>query len=224
MNWYYVDAGQQAGPISEDDLATLAGSGKIQPDTLVWREGMATWLPYSQAKPGGSLNAPPFIPAGPGVVIERLAAVGVASVGMGYGGFWIRFAAKILDGLIQNIILVPFVLLSSPRFSSLGHFGPPTPAEMAALLAIVPGVFVVIICYNTFFLGKFGATPGKMVCGLKVLTPEAAPIGFARALGRSAAEILSRMFCDLGYIIAAFDGQKRALHDHIANTRVIKTR
>ncbi len=47
MNWYYVDAGQQAGPISEDELASLAGSGKIQPDTLVWREGMATWLTYS---------------------------------------------------------------------------------------------------------------------------------------------------------------------------------
>src|SRR5713101_6436096 len=223
MNWYYVDAGQQAGPISEDDLATLAGSGKIQPDTLVWREGMATWLPYSQAKPGGSLNAPPVISAGPGAAIETPAVV-LASVGMGYGGFWIRFAAKILDGLIQNIILVPFVLLFSPRISLIGRVGPPTPAEIATLLAILPGVFVVLICYNTFFLGKFGATPGKMVCGLKVLTPEGAPISYARAFGRCAAEILSRMFCDLGYIIAAFDSQKRSLHDHIANTRVIKTR
>src|SRR5712691_11820114 len=102
MNWYYVDAGQQAGPISEDDLATLAGSGKIQPDTLVWREGMATWLPYSQANPGGSLNAPPVISAGPGATIETPTAVGVASMGMAYGGFWIRFAAKMLDGLIQD--------------------------------------------------------------------------------------------------------------------------
>src|SRR5712692_6449539 len=223
MNWYYVDAGQQAGPISEDELGSLAGSGKIQPDTLVWREGMASWLPYSQAKQGGSLNAPPVIPAGPGVAIET-SAVGVASMGMAYGGFWIRFAAKILDEVIQGIILVPFFLLFSPRFSVMGRFGPPTPAEIATFLAFVPGVFVVVICYNTFFLGRFGATPGKMVCGLKVLTPEAAPIGFARALGRSAAEILSRMFCDLGYIIAAFDSQKRSLHDHIASTRVIKTR
>src|SRR5437879_1322091 len=106
MNWYYVDAGQQAGPISEDALATLAGSGKIQPDTLVWREGMASWLPYSQAKPGGSLNAPPVIRAGPGTAIDTLAAMGAASVGVAYGGFWIRFVAKILDGLIQDIISI----------------------------------------------------------------------------------------------------------------------
>ncbi len=221
MNWYYVDAGQQAGPISEDELASLAGSGKIQPDTLVWREGMATWLPYSQAKPGGSLNAPPVISAGPGAAIET-PAVGVAS--MEYGGFWIRFAAKILDGLIQNIILVPFALLFSPRISLIGRGGPPTPAEIATLVLVVLGGCVVSLCYNTFFLGKFGATPGKMVCGLKVLTPEGTPISYARALGRVAAEFLSAMFCNLGYIIAAFDSQKRSLHDHIASTRVIKTR
>jgi len=224
MNWYYVDAGQQAGPISEDELATLAGSGKIQPDTLVWREGLAAWLPYSQVKPGGSLNAPPVIRAGPGTAIDTLAAMGAASVGVAYGGFWIRFVAKILDGLIQDIISIPFFLLFSPRISLMGRFGPPTPAEIAKLVVVVLVGGVVGICYNTFFLGKFGATPGKMVCGLKVLTPEGTPISYARALGRVAAEFLSSMFCSLGYIIAAFDRQKRALHDHIASTRVIKTR
>src|SRR5258708_37582023 len=107
MNWYYVDAGQQAGPISEDELGSLAGSGKIQPDTLVWREGMANWLPYSQAKPGGSLNAPPVISGGPGVAIET-PAVGVASMGMEYGGLLIRFSPKMVEGLIPDIIFVPF--------------------------------------------------------------------------------------------------------------------
>jgi hypothetical protein len=29
------------------------------------------------------------------------------------------------------------------------------------------------------------------------------------------------MVCYIGYIIAAFDGQKRALHDHMCDTRVI---
>src|SRR6266568_2992970 len=224
MNWYYVDAGQQAGPISDDELATLAGSGKIQPDTLVWREGLAAWLPYSQVKPGGSLNAPPVMPAGPGTAVETPVALGVVAVGMAYGGFWLRFVAKILDGLIQDIILIPLFLLFSPRISLMGRFGPPTPAEIAKLVVVVLVGGVVGICYNTFFLGKFGATPGKMVCGLKVLTPEGTPISYARALGRVAAEFLSSMFCSLGYIIAAFDRQKRALHDHIASTRVIKTR
>ena len=29
------------------------------------------------------------------------------------------------------------------------------------------------------------------------------------------------MICYIGYILAAFDDQKRSLHDHICNTRVI---
>ena len=41
MNWYYVEAGQQAGPVDDAQLQELLGSGKIQQETLVWREGMA---------------------------------------------------------------------------------------------------------------------------------------------------------------------------------------
>jgi hypothetical protein len=40
MKWYYVEAGQQAGPVDDELLAALVTSGKIQPDTLIWREGI----------------------------------------------------------------------------------------------------------------------------------------------------------------------------------------
>ena len=43
MNWYYVINGQQAGPATDAQLDELLRSGKISPDTLVWREGMANW-------------------------------------------------------------------------------------------------------------------------------------------------------------------------------------
>jgi len=72
--------------------------------------------------------------------------------------------------------------------------------------------------------GKYAATLGKMACGLKVVLPDGAPISYGRAFGRAWAELLSGFICDIGYIIAAFDSQKRSLHDHIANTRVIRVR
>jgi uncharacterized RDD family membrane protein YckC len=80
------------------------------------------------------------------------------------------------------------------------------------------------VLYNGFFLGKFGATPGKMALGLRVVAPDGSSVSYGRSFGRAAAEILSRLICFIGYIIAAFDAQKRALHDHIASTRVIRTR
>src|SRR5207247_10862681 len=82
----------------------------------------------------------------------------------------------------------------------------------------------VYMVYSTLFLGKFGATPGKMVFKLTVVDASGSKIGYGRAFCRSCAEILSQLICAIGYIIAAFDDQKRALHDHICNTRVIYNR
>ena len=50
MNWHYVEQGTQIGPISDQQLAELNRTGKINADTLVWREGMADWLPFHQIK------------------------------------------------------------------------------------------------------------------------------------------------------------------------------
>ena len=63
MDWYYVDAGQQAGPVNDAQLEALASSGNILNDTLVWREGMANWQMYGEIKaPGsGALAAPPIV-------------------------------------------------------------------------------------------------------------------------------------------------------------------
>jgi uncharacterized RDD family membrane protein YckC len=50
MNWHYVEQGQQIGPVSDEQFAELTRTGKINADSLVWREGMADWLPYSRVK------------------------------------------------------------------------------------------------------------------------------------------------------------------------------
>src|SRR4051812_19668469 len=59
MNWFYVDNGQQAGPVDSAMLTTLVSRGIIQADTLVWHEGMANWMPYSEAT--ASQGAPPAV-------------------------------------------------------------------------------------------------------------------------------------------------------------------
>lgn len=46
--WYYAANGEQAGPVEETELKQLSEKGTITPETLVWKEGMADWKPYSE--------------------------------------------------------------------------------------------------------------------------------------------------------------------------------
>lgn len=41
--WYYVDKSDRIGPVAFNVLQAMASSGKITPETLVWKEGMADW-------------------------------------------------------------------------------------------------------------------------------------------------------------------------------------
>ena len=70
-------------------------------------------------------------------------------------------------------------------------------------------------------IGKYGATVGKMAMKIRVVTAEGQKVSYLRALGRYFAKLLSGMILMIGYLMAAFDDEKRALHDRICNTRVI---
>lgn len=43
--WYYGDNGQQVGPMDDGAIHAAINEGKVGLNTLVWREGMPSWLP-----------------------------------------------------------------------------------------------------------------------------------------------------------------------------------
>ncbi|EDY20063.1 hypothetical protein CfE428DRAFT_2652 [Chthoniobacter flavus Ellin428] len=53
MNWYYALGDQRQGPVSDSELDALIASGKINENTLIWKEGMANWQPLKDARPSG---------------------------------------------------------------------------------------------------------------------------------------------------------------------------
>lgn len=133
-----------------------------------------------------------------------------------HAGFGIRFGAKFLDGLILGAINVLFTLVAGFVLSK--------PSPQAALVSSVVMIFLqfgIAAGYSGFFLGKYRATPGKMACGLVVVTPAGQQISYGRGVGRYFAELLSSMILSIGYLMVLFDDEKRALHDRICNTRVV---
>jgi len=49
-SWYYGDGEQRQGPVSTDELRQLASTGRLRADDLVWKRGMAEWMPAAEVE------------------------------------------------------------------------------------------------------------------------------------------------------------------------------
>jgi uncharacterized RDD family membrane protein YckC len=244
MQWYYEGSKKSIGPISEEDFQALIKNGTINNSTLVWNATMTDWKRYGElngssaqsaggtisicAECGVSYLREDMIKYGDNWVCAQCKPVfiqkikeGVTVKQMDYAGFWIRFGANIIDSIISGVvnvlISIGFGVLAAVASSS----SDPSNAAIYSIIAFLLSV-VIGIGYETFFIGKWGATIGKMACGIKVVTPEGEKITYLRAFARLFAKGVSAIFLMIGYIMAAFDDEKRALHDRICSTRVIK--
>ena len=151
------------------------------------------------------------------VFVQQLKESGRVPGTMNYAGFWIRFVARCIDGIILFVANLIISVIATSIGSATGEAG----MAVMQILAVVAN-YAVSIAYVTYFLGSRGATPGKMVLGLRVVMEDGRSISYWRAFARFWADLLSALVLCIGYIIAAFDSEKRALHDHLCSTRVIR--
>jgi uncharacterized RDD family membrane protein YckC len=251
MNLYYADGDQQVGPIGRAELKALIKTKKVDSKTLVWQEGMESWqelgLLVRNRKNKRPSETQALVPAQKSICSEcgqtlaeeemirfnhawicagckpafvQKVKEGVSVAGaMNYAGFWIRFGAIAIDGFIIwifNMIL----------FIPLGIFMPTSSDNPFMALSFMPLImllqYAIPAVYDTWFVGKYGATPGKMACKLKIVVADGTPVGYSRALGRHFAKWLSSIILGIGFIMAAFDDERRTLHDRICETRVVR--
>lgn len=142
-----------------------------------------------------------------------------------YGGFWIRFVARLIDTVILGVV---FLIINLPLQAILG-VGAVSGGGGFLNLAGLAGMFgismllnlALAFAYEAYFVGTRGGTPGKLVLGLRVINADGSPLTISQAAIRYAAMMINSFTFMIGYIIAAFDVEKRGLHDRICNTRVI---
>lgn len=158
--------------------------------------------------------------------------------GKNYAGFWLRFVAYLIDGIILNIINWLIVL---PAMGAIGlgigatatgfDFDSMSEGDMIAMATAIGGMLfaggligiaVNILYFTLMESSKFQGTLGKMALGLKVTTESGGKLDFGKALVRNIAKILSGIIIMIGYIMAAFTEKKQALHDIIAKALVVR--
>jgi uncharacterized RDD family membrane protein YckC len=243
MDWFYVKDGQRAGPVSEAEFQGLVQSGAIIGETLVWHQGMAQWQAYRAAAGPAGVEPTQLVTCAscgqsfplseviqfensyvcasckPRFVQQLKEGNATTALGVTYAGFWTRFSAVFLDGILLGII-------SLATQTALAFTFVRDSTNPAGLVVMMLNYFVGLlfgVTYETWMIGKYGATLGKMAAKVKVVMADGQPLTYGRACARYFAKLVSYLTLYIGFIIAGFDKEKRALHDYMCNTRVIKT-
>lgn len=132
---------------------------------------------------------------------------------LGYGGFWLRVAAALVDTIILVAAqLILAIVLGWPYEPPSGIAGLPHHGANG----------LIGLLYEVLFVSSYGGTPGKLLWGLKIVKPNGDRLSMLNALGRYFAKILSAIILLIGFIMVAFTKRKRGLHDILADTFVIK--
>jgi uncharacterized RDD family membrane protein YckC len=160
--------------------------------------------------------------------LNRVMAGGPAAASaLEYAGVGIRFGARMVDGLVFGIPILIILFLFLPGVFRAATNRPTFFNGRVVLLSVFFALF-----YEVLMLRYWGATLGKMACGLKVVRADGSPLDWGVSLGRyfiynvviGATPVLNFFLQLTTAIMAATDKQRRGLHDRVCDTRVVYKR
>jgi uncharacterized RDD family membrane protein YckC len=138
-----------------------------------------------------------------------------SALALARAGFWRRFAAAFLDGLILSVaVTVAYVVLGIDRSDPLRVF----------VFGGRGGSLLISIAYFTYFHGRTGQTPGDAALSIRVVDLRdgtGGPIGYGRAFVRWLVSLVSGLLFLLGYLWMLWDSQRQTWHDKAAGSVVV---
>jgi uncharacterized RDD family membrane protein YckC len=133
------------------------------------------------------------------------------------------FGRRLFAGLIDAAILS--VIGAIVLYLTLRICGVPV-SRMAVIPPVPFASFLLLIAggYFTLFTAAGGQTIGKMAAGIRVvpMNGEYGRVPLGRSIVRAAAYVASAIPAGLGFLPALVGPEKRAIHDRLADTRVVK--
>jgi uncharacterized RDD family membrane protein YckC len=117
-----------------------------------------------------------------------------------YAGFWVRFAALLVDGLV---LLIPTFIIN--MITGKEFFGT-----------------ILMWIYMIYMINTKQATLGKMAVGIKVISLDGTNLSLGKiVLRETLGKFISGIILGIGYIMAGFTEKKQGLHDMMASTVVV---
>jgi len=201
--------GAEYGPVGLDELKRWVMDGRVGAATQIWRSDASRWAPASSYS---ELEAE----------LRQVLALLAESAGHGGTpvGFWARVGAYLIDIIVLQGIFIAIWGTPPPTPVTPGGL-PDFEAMVRDLAPRISYEMLIIIGYNVLMNGQFGATLGKLAIGARIVNVDGSAIGFGKALLRWLAMIATNITLGIGFLIVAFRSDKRALHDFIAQTKVV---
>ncbi len=141
------------------------------------------------------------------------------------GGLGRRWVACLIDGAASYILQMPFTFLIALGFgmkATLVLDVKNNQSIAAQIVSFAMSITVMFLYYGWFNQNK-GATPGKLLMGLRVANAEdGTRIGYVRSFCREISKIFSFGLLFIGVFIAVFRKDKRALHDLMCGTKILR--
>jgi uncharacterized RDD family membrane protein YckC len=135
-------------------------------------------------------------------------------------GFWRRLAAMFYDGLLLLALYMfsAAILLPFTRGEAI------TPQDSALLTYVLRALLVAV---TVFYFGwswtRSGQTLGMLAWKIRALRADGARLSWRDVILRLCASLLSWAPAGLGFLWILFDGEKRAWHDRLSRTRLIRS-
>lgn len=244
MTWYYIDESitdgeRRKGPYNIDEIRDLVADGTVKDDTLVWHTGMESWIAWKDTDESKE------VPLTEEEQIKAALEAILAEHGKEkrYAGFLVRSIAYLIDNAILSVIGIALLVLMNGMhlidLSALAdamnsYVNDPMSNEELSKVMEVAGVQlfltiwgVIQAIYFVAFTAIKSATPGKRLMHVHVETANGEQANWMIASLRYIASLVTSitlMFYGIGYLIVMVDPKRRALHDHIARTRVVYDR
>lgn len=169
------------------------------------------------------ISVAPVAPATPTAPAAAAAVAPAVRAMPAYAGFWLRFLAVMIDGILLEVVILPVSFMVGLFVGLAGHGAEQAVLQVvAAILGGMVGLFSYWLYFALFESSAKQSTLGKRVLNLYVTDLSGNRISFARATGRHFAKLISSATLLIGYMMAGWTEKKQALHDMIAGTLVMR--
>ncbi len=136
-----------------------------------------------------------------------------------YAGFWIRVGAHLIDSIIVLAVTFPIIYLLFGTPQPAPDPGTGTTVMTTVDLIVWLGIAVAVVLFWRFR----GATPGKMLCGIRIVDANSLrPLSTGQCIGRYLGYIVSALPLLAGYLWVGLDRRKQGFHDKLASTVVVR--